>query len=97
MLEVEAFETIKSNISPAAAYEQLAEECVELAHAALKYARVLRGENPTPVGQTVAKQNVIEEISDLETVLKVLGVAPDSQIVHSKLERWAKRIENCRR
>ena len=28
--------------------EQLAEECSELAQASLKYARLLRGENPTP-------------------------------------------------
>ena len=34
----------------AACYEALAEECMELAHCALKLARVLRGDNPVKEG-----------------------------------------------
>lgn len=41
--------------------EQLAEEAAELAQAALKYARILRGENPTPVNVYKAHANLIEE------------------------------------
>ena len=36
-------------IGTSAKLEQLAEEAAELSQAALKLARVLRGENPTPV------------------------------------------------
>ena len=41
------FEVIRSLGEPAL-LEQLAEECSELAQAALKLARLERGENPTP-------------------------------------------------
>lgn len=42
-------------IGEAATYELLAEECIELAHAALKMARVKRGENPTPATEEKVK------------------------------------------
>lgn len=48
-----------------AMYESLAEECAELAKAALKAARVIRGENPTPVSFTEAEQQVLEEFTDV--------------------------------
>lgn len=41
-------ETIVERIGEPAFLEQLAEECSELAQAALKTARKYRGENPTP-------------------------------------------------
>lgn len=40
---------IIEEIGEAAMLEQLAEECTELAKAALKMARIIRKENPTPV------------------------------------------------
>ena len=49
--------------------ELLGEECSELTHAALKMARVKRGENPTPVTEDKAKENLIEEIADVYLVL----------------------------
>ena len=45
--------------------EQFAEECTELAQAALKQARILRGENPTPVTEVEAHNNVIGEFTDV--------------------------------
>ena len=39
---------IIDEIGVPAMLEQLAEECSELAHASLKLARKIRGENPTP-------------------------------------------------
>ena len=39
---------IIEEIGEAAMLEQLAEECTELAKAALKMARIIRKENPTP-------------------------------------------------
>lgn len=51
-------------IGEAALLEQLAEECAELAHVALKMARIIRGENPTPktLDETLPKRNIKEEI-----------------------------------
>ena len=48
-------------IGEAATYELLAEECIELAHAALKMARVKRGENPTPATEEKVKKSIVEE------------------------------------
>ena len=45
----------KEEIGTAATYEMLAEECSELAQACLKYARILRGENPTPKTQAESR------------------------------------------
>lgn len=92
MLEIEMMETIKSNMPVAAGYELLAEECVECAHAALKMARIIRAENPTPVLLEDANANLREEISDIATVLRLFHIKPDAQIIHDKLERWAQRL-----
>ncbi len=48
-LENTNIRTVCDMIGEPAVYEQLAEECSELAKAALKMARILRNENPTPV------------------------------------------------
>ena len=48
MNEVVQMNKIIEQIGECAVLEQLAEECVELAQAALKLARKKRGENPTP-------------------------------------------------
>ena len=55
-------------IGEPAMYEQLAEECNELGKAALKLARVLRGENPTPVTEEAARAKVIEEFTDVAQI-----------------------------
>lgn len=52
-----------------AALELLAEECAELAHAALKLARVERGENPSPITQSACEAQVIEEMADVRICL----------------------------
>ena len=44
----ENFEKIKGRLGEAEVLAQLAEECTELAQAALKMRRVLDGKNPTP-------------------------------------------------
>lgn len=78
----------------AAMYEMMAEECCELAHACLKVARIVRGENPTPVKMREAKGRVIEEWSDLLLVGEVLGVKADETMIDHKLARWIKRLED---
>lgn len=51
---------------------QLAEECAELSQAALKLRRVLDKTNPTPVTEQEARNQLIEEISDVVCCLSEL-------------------------
>ena len=83
---------IKQKVSEAALYEQLAEECVELAHAALKLARIKRGENPTPISSEEAMGAVMEEYTDLRLVAYVLEMGWDIEMFEQKLLRWNKRL-----
>lgn len=76
-----------------AEYIQLAEEATELAHAALKVARALRRESPTPVSVVDAMNDAAEEYSDVITVALVTGIQPESKLIANKLMRWASRIE----
>lgn len=75
-----------------ALYEQLAEECVELAHAALKIARAMRDENYTPVSIADGMTMVNEEFTDLKLVADVLGLTVDRAIMQDKMKRWNKRL-----
>ena len=92
MIDHDYITTIRDAVPIPAMYEQLAEECTELAHAALKCARVLRAENPTPVSIDMALSNLYEEASDVHTVAKILNLRPDPHIVTEKLKRWHDRI-----
>lgn len=87
---------VASQLSQAALFEQLAEECTELAQVALKMARLERGENPTPMLLEEIQANLVEEISDVDLVLSVLCIAPSACIQEKKLERWVGRIEKAR-
>lgn len=84
-------------IPEAARYEQLAEESAELAKAALKMSRILRGENPTPVKKDEAAEMIREEISDVFSAAAVLNIDPDIDIMMMKLRRWAGRLEPDKR
>ncbi len=83
----------KEKIGEAAVYEQLAEEAAELAQAALKVSRILRGENPTPVTLGKAKDNLIEELTDVYVCCSELQIDYDADIFDSKVRRWMNRIE----
>lgn len=92
---------VAQNLGKAALLEQLAEECAELSKAALKYARILRGENPTPVGELEALDNIKEETADVLGCIETLRASGVEQIestnlwplMNEKLERWAARIK----
>lgn len=76
---------------------QLAEECSELAKAALKYRRAMgyAEGNPTPVSDVLALQDVEEEIADVYVVLAILdasGITANGDVFDYKLQRWAKRV-----
>ena len=55
-----------------ATLEQTAEECSELAQAALKLARKMRGENPTPIMTGDILNSLQEEIADVIVCLDAL-------------------------
>lgn len=61
---------IIEEIGEAAMLEQLAEECTELAKAALKMARIIRKENPTPVTEKDAIANIRERVHGCRTVCR---------------------------
>lgn len=82
--------------------EQLAEECSELAQAALKLARKERGENPTPKTEGECLQELIEEMADVDLCMDVIKYCRGfdfyrvGDIESEKMERWAKRIREAR-
>jgi NTP pyrophosphatase (non-canonical NTP hydrolase) len=91
---IENITIIRRDISKADLYEQLAEEAAELAQAANKMARVMRGTNPTPKTEEEARNNLIEEYTDVVNVgTNILDIHPDWLIGDYKLYRWTKRIE----
>ena len=87
---------VRSQLSQAALFEQLGEECAELAQAALKMARLERGENPTPMLLEEIQANLVEEVSDVDLVLSVLNIGPSARTQERKLARWVGRIEEAR-
>ena len=96
MNQADRIELIAAHIKCAAALEQLAEEASELGHAALKYARIIRGENPTPKTPDEAQKALIEEMADVilcARVLMELGIEFDNNgIGDRKARRWVDRI-----
>ena len=89
---------IIEEIGTAAMLEQLAEECNELGQAALKLARIIRKNNPTPVTEEQAKENLCEEAGDVINCIEMLEGADilfvDDDARKSKIIRWENRIKN---
>lgn len=96
--DVNYVNTIRGFLLDTEILAQLAEEAAELAQAALKMRRVLDGTNPTPKTMGEAYENLMEEISDVETCLIVLGYNGQEvdkrkrQVRERKLPRWAGRL-----
>ena len=84
-----------------AVLEQLAEECSELAQASLKYARLLRGENPTPKTEQECLEALTEEMADVELCNSLLmgGDYVDfdavMKLIETKERRWHDRIREA--
>lgn len=78
---------------------QLAEECNELGHAALKVRRCLDGTNPSRTPKEDAWKNLFEEIADIWLVLHLLGLDTESMqeryqdIMTEKTDRWADSLD----
>lgn len=91
--ECEEMDFVSGNLTERTAYEGLAEECCELAQAALKAIRAADGENPTPVSLEEAKEKIREEAGDVMVYLELLGYLPRGTTKDNpKWKRWAKRI-----
>lgn len=95
---------IIEKIGEPAILEQLAEECSELAQVALKKARILRGENPTPCNIDDVNCKLSEEIADVFVCLDVLGYMPVHNEVSTidiirknKLDRWQERLKKMKK
>lgn len=86
---------IGCKLSKAALLEQLAEECSELSKESLKLARILRGENPTPLVSEDVTPNLIEEFTDVMLVSRVLGLNIDQKQMNYKKNRWLGRLEEA--
>ena len=84
------------NLSEPVRLEQLAEEAAELAHAALKLSRILRGESPTPVSEAEAHEALVREIAD---VMVCVDAVTDTRMLRdigtyctAKKDRWEQRL-----
>ena len=82
---------IAEKIGLPAMYEQLAEECTELAKAALKMARVIRGENPTPKTVEEVEKDLIEEVTDVSICVSELKLCYDPDLWERKINRFQHR------
>lgn len=79
-------------------YRQLAEECVELAQAALKMIRVHN--NETPADADVVRDGFLEEVADVCIMLDLFETAligyryrdKITEIYHDKLNRMRNRL-----
>lgn len=79
-----------------ALFEQMAEECMELGHACLKYSRYLRDENKVH-GRTEEEllDNVHEEMADVYVTMRELRKAPgliDNELISSTIDAKRKRM-----
>lgn len=89
MVDLKAKLLVVADIIPEPAlYEQLAEECSELAQAALKKARKLRNENYTPKTMDEIDADILEEYNDVRLCAMVLNLSENPWSVTNKLNRW---------
>ena len=94
----EIFDAIAGKYGKEYMLRQLAEECSELSHAALKYIRAARKETPMRIFEAV--EHLTEEIADVRlmidavsaTVLSERNVDDVQAIKEQKLDRWKKRM-----
>lgn len=64
------FQKIQAKYGDEYLFRQLAEECIELAHASLKLIRAMRGETPLPIEK--ARASFLEEVADVRVMYFVL-------------------------
>lgn len=84
---------IINQVGAPALFEGIAEEAAELAKAALKTARVMRKENPTPVTLDDAAREVVVEYSDLRIYIDILRIFVDAEVYDDKKQRFIERLK----
>lgn len=92
--------SVVKKIGVPALLEQTAEECCELAHACLKMARKLRDENPTPKSVEDIRDELVEEMADVNVCLKMIkwhtditNVRDQWLLENRKEHRWYERLD----
>lgn len=89
-------EFVRNNLNETDVLLQLAEEAGELAQAAAKKARILLGNNPTPVTPHQADIDLLGEFADVLVCYSTLfSGTKDQQVLceaNRKLERWVTRL-----
>ena len=94
-------EYLIDNLSPDEICAQLAEECAELAQAALKLRRSRAADNPTPVSETEALDGITEELADvyccIDLAIEALSLSAFEiiSIANFKKTRWAERLRSA--
>ena len=84
---------IIERIGRAAMLEQMGEEAAELSKAALKLARVLRCENPTPTTKEEAEKDLIAEFTDVQHCAGELKLETDWRQIDAKNRRFKQRMD----
>lgn len=91
---------IRDYIGTPALLEQLAGECCELSQVSLKYARKLRGENPTPKTEQEVLDNLHEEVADILVCFDEMCPLIDWDRVYDikreKMKRWYERVKEVK-
>lgn len=88
-------EYVKQSLGARDVLEALAEECCELAQAAIKTIRSAEGSNPTPISYDACYEKLTEEVNDVLMVLTLIGKVPEYVTQNNpKWDRWANRIAN---
>ena len=96
---IDPMDIVRGNVPQEELLAQLAEECTELAQAALKLRRTYIKTNPTPVKRREATNTVIEEIADVKLCLHACGFEKVSTLIEcnrimgTKADRWANRLK----
>ena len=95
--KVDLTKKIKDRVSLCERLVGLSEECAELNQAALKYRRALDPtlNNPTPITEDEAYEELMSEIADVSVYLGTLSINWNyvTEIGQRKLVRWAERLE----
>lgn len=99
MTELSKEDLIHNKVGYMEELEILAEECTELAHAALKASRYLRGTNPTPLDWDEIRAALREEWADVYLCTNVINrnerdrrIHFDEEMYQYKLDRWLTRL-----
>lgn len=92
----EDIQYIQTHLPEHRIYEQLAEECCELAQAALKMSRYLQRRDRVGLAKDDIEAKLDEEITDVFLCLDTLKLPPkvDMKIAGYKANRWRTRIED---